>query len=82
MLDDLQERCNPFMNKFTERTWYLPVINDQVKELIKTHVQHLPRNLRSEVDAGPITIIQSQRFQYIREALEKEGVGIGLPTGN
>jgi arylsulfatase len=82
ILDDPQERYDMFMNNFTERTWYLPVINDQVKELMKTYVQYPPRKLQSEVYTGPITLSQYQRFQYIRDALEKDGVSVGLPSGN
>ena len=31
---------------------------------------------------GPITISDYQRFQWVREQLEKEGVKIPMPTGN
>jgi arylsulfatase len=31
---------------------------------------------------GPLTISQYQRFQNMRELLEKEGISIPLPTGN
>ncbi|MDK3073719.1 arylsulfatase [Sedimentitalea sp. JM2-8] len=82
LLDDPQERYDLFMNNFTERTWYLPVINDQVKELMQTYVKYPPRKLQSEVYTGPVTLSQYQRFQYIRDSLEKDGVSIGLPTGN
>ncbi|WP_299902443.1 arylsulfatase [uncultured Ruegeria sp.] len=82
LLDDPQERYDLFMNNFTERTWYMPVVNDQVKELMQTYVQYPPRKLQSETYTGPITLTQYQRFQHIRDALEKDGVSVGLPSGN
>jgi len=82
LLDDPQERYDLFMNNFTERTWYLPVINDQVTELMKSYVKYPPRKLQSETYTGPITLSQYQRFKYIQEALAKDGFQIGMPTGN
>ncbi|QEW22339.1 Arylsulfatase precursor [Marinibacterium anthonyi] len=82
LLDDPQERYDLFMNNFTERTWYLPVINDQVTDLMKSYVKYPPRKLQSETYTGPITLSAYQRFQYIRDSLERDGVSIGLPTGN
>ena len=82
LLDDPQERYDLFMNNFTERTWYLPVINDAVQKLMKTYVEEPPRKLQSETYTGPITLSQYQRFDYIRDSLAKDGISIGLPTGN
>jgi arylsulfatase A-like enzyme len=79
---DPQERYDIFMNNYTERTWTLVTINAAIKELMKTYLKHPPRKLQSEGYAGPITITQYQRFQYLREELGKEGFNIGLPTGN
>ena len=31
---------------------------------------------------GPITLSNSEKFQYVREMLKKEGISIPLPTGN
>lgn len=31
---------------------------------------------------GPIRITDYQRFQYVREMLQKEGLDVPLPTGN
>lgn len=79
---DPQERYDLFMNNFTERTWTLVTINAAMQELMKTYVQYPPRKLQSEGYSGPITLTQYQRFQYIREALQKEGFHLPLPTGN
>ena len=79
---DPQERYDIFMNNFTERTWTLVTINEEVKKLMKTYVQHPPRKLQSEVYTGPITLFQYERFKHFREMLEKEGINLPLPTGN
>ncbi len=49
---------------------------------MKTNVQYPPRKLQSESYSGPITLTQYQRFKWVREELEKDGVSIPLPTGN
>jgi len=79
---DPQERYDIFMNNYTERTWTLVTINEEMRKLVKTYVDYPPRKLQSEVYTGPITLTQYQRFQYIREALQKEGFHLPLPTGN
>ncbi len=79
---DPQERYDIFMNNFTEHTWTLVTINQAIGELMKTYVQYPPRRLQSEVYTGPITLSQYQRFQFVRQALAKEGFEIPLPTGN
>jgi arylsulfatase len=48
----------------------------------KPYVQYPPRKLQSEVYTGPITISNFQKFQWVREQLEKEGISIPVPTGN
>jgi hypothetical protein len=52
------------------------------RELMKTYVQYPPRKLQSMTYTRPITLSNYQRFQWIREQLEKEGVDIPLPGGN
>jgi len=78
----LQERYDIFMNNYTERIWTLVTISAAIKDLMKTYVQYPPRKLQSAGYDGPIEISKFQRFQYIREALENEGINIPLPTGN
>jgi arylsulfatase len=70
------------MNNYTERTWTLVTINEEVRKLMKTYVQYPPRKLQSEVYTGPITISNYQKFQWVREQLVKEGISLPLPTGN
>ncbi|MBE2242594.1 MAG: arylsulfatase [Burkholderiaceae bacterium] len=79
---DPQERYDLFMNNWTERTWTLVTISAQIKDLMKTYVQYPPRKPQSEAYTGPITLSQYERFKFMREALEKDGVSIPLPTGN
>jgi len=79
---DPQERYDIFMNNYTERTWTLVTINKAVTDLMKTYMQYPPRKLQSEGYSGPITLTQYQRFQYVREMLQKDGFSIPLPTGN
>lgn len=79
---DPQERYDIFMNNFTERTWTLVTINEEIKKLMKTYVKYPPRKLQSEIYTGPITIPQYQRFQHVRESLKKEGFNLPLPSGN
>jgi arylsulfatase len=79
---DPQERYDIFMNNFTERTWTMVTISQAVTEKMKTYVKFPPRKLQSETYSGPITLTQYERFQHIREQLEKEGVKIPTPTGN
>jgi arylsulfatase len=79
---DPQERYDIFMNNYTERTWTMVTISAAIKDLMKTYVQYPPRKIQSETYTGPITITQYERFQNMRELLEKEGVNIPMPTGN
>src|SRR5262245_19627739 len=79
---DPQERYDIFMNNYTERTWVLVTIGDAVKTLVKTYLQYPPRKAQSEAYNGPITLSQYERFQHVRELLQKEGVNIPMPSGN
>lgn len=79
---DPQERYDIFMNNYTERTWTLVTINEEVKKLMKTYLAYPPRKLQSEVYTGPITITDYQRFKNVREALARDGINLALPTGN
>src|SRR5690606_32539317 len=79
---DPQERYDIFMNNYTERTWTMVVFNDAITKLMKTYMQYPPRKLQSESYTGPITITEYERFKHVRDALEKEGVKIPIPTGN
>jgi arylsulfatase A-like enzyme len=79
---DPQERYDIFMNNYTERTWTLVTISEAIKGLMKTYVQYPPRKLQSEAYSGPITLSQYERFQHIRELLQKEGVSLPMPSGN
>jgi len=79
---DPQERYDIFMNNFTERTWMAVVMGEEMKKLMTTYVQYPPRKVQSYGYTGPITLSNYERFQWIRDQLQKEGVNIPLPTGN
>ena len=79
---DPQERYDLFMNNFTERTWIMVPISIAIKDLMKTYVEYPPRKLQSMTYTGPVTLSNYQKFQWVREQLEKDGVSIPLPTGN
>lgn len=79
---DPQERYDIFMNNFTERTWMGVVMGEELKKLMATYVTHPPRKLQSFGYTGPITLSGYERFQWIREQLQKEGVNVPMPTGN
>jgi arylsulfatase A-like enzyme len=79
---DPQERYDIFMNNYTERTWTMVTFSDELRKLMKTYVQYPPRKMQSMGYDGPITLSGYEKFQWIREQLNKEGVKIPLPTGN
>ena len=80
---DPQERYDIFMNNFTERTWMGVVMGEELKKLMATYVKYPPRKLQSmTLHRARSRISDYQRFQWVREQLEKEGVNIPLPTGN
>ena len=77
---DPQERYDLFMNNFTERTWTLVTINEAIKDLMKTYVQHPPRKLQTGIRARSRFPTMSGSSTSGRT--QKEGITIGLPTGN
>jgi arylsulfatase len=79
---DPQERYDLFMNNYTERTWTLVTFNQAISKLMKTYIDYPPRKLQSEVYTGPIEITQYERFQNVRDALEKQGFKVPMPSGN
>ena len=79
---DPQERYDIFMNNYTERTWMAMPMNIALKDLMATYVKYPPRKAQSLTYDGPLELSKYQKFQYVREMLQKEGVSIPLPTGN
>jgi hypothetical protein len=77
-----QERYDLFMNNFTERTWTVVTISEAIRALMATYVTHPPRKLQSEGYTDPVRLSNYERFQWVREQLQKEGVKIPMPTGN
>jgi arylsulfatase A-like enzyme len=79
---DPQERYDIFMNNYTEHTWTMISISAAIKDLMKTYVKYPPRKLQSASYTGPITISNYEKFQYVRQMLQNEGINIPMPTGN
>ncbi|MDB5650132.1 MAG: Sulfatase [Hyphomicrobiales bacterium] len=79
---DPQERYDIFMNNYTERTWIMVTMTDEMKKLMRTYVDYPPRKLQSESYSGPVTLTNYERFQWVRDSLAKDGIPLPLPTGN
>ena len=79
---DPQERYDIFMNNYTERTWTMVFITEDIKNLMKTYAKYPPRKLQSMTYTGPITLSDYERLQSVREMLQKEGINLPMPTGN
>lgn len=79
---DPQERYDIFMNNWTEHTWTLVSMEPAVKKLMESYVKYPPRKPQSMGYDGPVEISKYQKFNWVREQLQKEGVKIPLPTGN
>jgi arylsulfatase len=79
---DPQERYDILMNNFTEHTWAIISVQAPMEELMKSYLKYPPRKMQSIGYTGPITLSDYQRFQWIREQLEKSGFHIPIPTGN
>ncbi len=79
---DPQERYDIMFNNWTEHTWFALPANRMVQDLMKTYVQYPPRKSQSLTYTGPVKISDYERFQWIRDMLQKEGITLPLPTGN
>jgi arylsulfatase A-like enzyme len=79
---DPQERYDIFMNNFTERTWMGVVMEQELKRIMATYVKYPPRKVQGYGYTGPITLSNYEKFNSVREALEKQGISIPMPTGH
>jgi len=79
LLADPQERYDIVMNSFIENTWIAPVMGQEVKKLMMTYVKYPPRKVQSDSYSGPITLTNYQKFQWLRDQLQKDGFNLGLP---
>jgi arylsulfatase len=82
LLQDPQERCDLFMNNWTERTWTMVPITAAIEKLMETYIKYPPRKMQSMGYDGPIELSKYQKFNWIREQLQKDGVKLPLPAGN
>ena len=58
------------------------VMEPELKKIMATYVKYPPRKVQSYGYTGPITLSNYERLQWIRDALQKEGIDIPMPTGN
>jgi arylsulfatase len=79
LLADPQERYDIIMNSYTENTWAAPIMGEAIKSLMESYVKYPPRKLQSESYSGPITITNYQKFQWLRDQLQKDGFKMSLP---
>ncbi len=56
-------------------------MGEEVKKLMTSYLKQPPRKVQSAVYTGPITITDCQKFQWLREQLQKDRAGINpAPT--
>ena len=79
---DPQERYDVTMNNWTEHTWIIVAIEAEMDKLMRGYAKYPPRKMQSLGYTGPLTLSDYQKFQWLREQLEKEGFHITAPTGN
>lgn len=77
---DPQERYDITMTNWTEHTWVMVNLGAEVDKLMKSYVKYPPRKMQSLGYTGPVTISDYEKFQWMREQLEKEGFHISSPT--
>jgi arylsulfatase len=82
LYQDPQERYDITMNGFTEHTWIAPIMGVEIQRVMKTFLQYPPRKQQSECYSGPITISAFEKFSWLREQLQKDGIKLTMPTGN
>ena len=72
-----------FMNNFTEKTWFLPTVQELTREFMKSYVANPPRKQQSDSYTGPITITNYQQLEdRSAQQLAKDGINLTMPNGN
>jgi len=66
---DPQERYDLFMNNFTEKTWFLPTVQNILKDFVKTYEKYPPSPLQSQMYPGPTTINDYIMMKSVQEKL-------------
>jgi len=67
---DPQERYDLFMNNFTEKTWFLPTIQNIIGDFVKTYEKYPPHTVQSNLYPGPTTISDFLMFKHVQEKLK------------
>jgi C-terminal region of aryl-sulfatase len=79
---DPQERYDILMNNYTEHSWAIVGVAPELQALMKSYVQYPPRKPQTNNYNGPLRLSNYQKYQWLRQELEKEGFQISIPTGN
>jgi arylsulfatase len=79
LYQDPQERYDIFMSNVTERTWTMVPISQAINKLMQTYIKYPPRKMQSMTYDGPIELSKYQKFQSVREEMQKEGINIQMP---
>lgn len=70
---DPQERYDLFMNNFTEKTWFLPTIQNIIADFVKSYEKYPPHTVQSNLYPGPTTISDYLMFKNVQEKLKATG---------
>ena len=81
LYQDPQERYDIFMTTWTERTWTLVTFSEAITKLMKTYIQYPPRKRQSMGYSGPVSLSGYERFEWLRNELNKEGFNLPMPSG-
>ena len=60
---------------FTKKTWFLPGIQDEIDEFMKSYLKYPPRKLQSNLYPGLITITDYERPEQVKEKLKNYKIG-------
>jgi arylsulfatase len=81
LYQDPQERYDIFMTTWTERTWTLVTFSEAITKLMKTYILYPPRKRQSMGYSGPVSLSGYERFEWLRNELNKEGFNLPMPSG-
>ncbi|MCJ7784211.1 MAG: hypothetical protein MUP41_09775, partial [Desulfobacterales bacterium] len=56
-----------------------PIMGDAIKGLMESYLKYPPRKVQSDAYSVPITITSWEKFEWLRNQLQKDGFKLGLP---
>ena len=66
LMQDPQERYDIFMTNYTEKTWVMPMILEDLKAFMATFEKVPPRKMQSDIPSIPITIDQFRSMKGLK----------------